>query len=293
MSDNSKIPILNRIHCELITQDVRQAWLIQSCDYGFYQLRIDSILDFIRNNYPNLKIQTFKDNFLVTKNTSNIDINYMFETLDKNAFQLFLRNILGYTCNNFDMKRSYDLIYYKTTRSNTDDSCSHSALFEPFNLISFICSCNSSSECDKKVEELKNKILQCINTIQDNELFKNCENDVIIKKNDVITVDYLIDKLITSPTELSNMEKWEVTNYLYNLGFEDSFHKIIMNTVFQYDNPIHVGIILTLLSHYKHNYLEPFLPLQSNGVDKMKHVEKITLEWQEHLTNLIIKTITN
>lgn len=288
MSDYPKIDILNRIHCELIANDVRHAWYIQACDYDFNQTTIDYILDFIRNNYPNLKIQSFKDNFLITKNTSDIDINHMFETLDKNAFQLFLGNILGFTCNNFDMKRSYDLIYYKTTRKS--DSCSHSALFEPFNLISFICSCNNSSECDKKVEEFKNKISQCINTIQDNE-FKNCENDVIINKKDVITVDYLIDKLITSPTELSDIEKWEITNYLYNLGFDDSFHKIIMNTVFQYDNPIHVGIILTLLSHYKHNYLEPFCPLQSNGDDKMKLVEKITLEWQEHLTNLIIKTI--
>jgi hypothetical protein len=272
-----------RIHCELIQNNVRDAWLIQSCDYNFDKIKIDSDLQFITENYPCLKIQSFSDSYLVTKNESEIDINKSYSTLSSADFELFLGKILGFTCTNVDMKRSYELTYYKTTR--TTDTCGFSVKFEPTHLISFICSCDEPQICEKEVEKLKNKILDVLNN---SEYFKSYENDINISISEHITVEYLIDKLITNPTSLSKKEKFEATNYLYNLGFSHVFHDLFMNTVFQYDNPIHIGILIGLLSHYKDNVLEPFCPLQHSG--KMEEVDKITEKWQDSLMCILTKT---
>ena len=283
--DINEIEIINKIMCELIDKNVRQAWLIQSCDYKFDESVIDSIMKFIQSNYPSLKIQIFnKDNYLICKDTTDIDINKSFETLTTEEFNEFLGKILGFTCSNKDMKRSYDINYHQTIRS--EDSCSYSVCFSsPIHLISYICSCDDSDLCRINVNEFKNKILDCINNIPE---FKEFENDVDINTNEYISVEHIIEKLINSPTKLSSNEKWEATNYLYNLNFSSDFHDTIMNTEFQYDNPIHVGILLTLLSEYNHDIIEPFCPIQHSG--KMNEFEGIKAKREAHLKELIIKT---
>lgn len=276
----TSIDILNKIHCELLVKNVRQAWLIQSCDYNFDSCTISFILDYINNNYSDLKVTKLDDNYFVTKIESDIDIIKSRLEMTKDEFEIYIGKLLGFTCTNVSPKSSYSITYYKTERTN--DSCCFSITFIPYELLAFNCSCDN---CDTMVEYLRYQIENAIISIPE---FSKVESNVILQKNKHISVDFLIDKLITTPTELTIEEHWETANYLYNLGFSDRLHKLAMNSTFQYSNPKHIGILLTLLTHYKHNYLEPFCPLQHSG--KMEEVKKITTEWERSIIGILEKT---
>ena len=80
----------------------------------------------------------------------------------------------------------------------------------------------------------------------------------------------------------------EIYNILYNLGFSMSL-QLYVHLNFQFDNPVHRGILLSLLLNSKHRIIEPFCPLQLFP-EQDKHVNIITDEWEFELINIIGKT---
>ena len=58
---------------------------------------------------------------------------------------------------------------------------------------------------------------------------------------------------------------------------------------FDYTNPFHKGIVLTLLTHYDNNPLEPFYPLQQHKEEK--EVNEKTKKWEQELLTLLTMTI--
>ena len=58
---------------------------------------------------------------------------------------------------------------------------------------------------------------------------------------------------------------------------------------FQYNNPIHIGILLELLLKDKHNTLSPFFPLQ-NYPKQSKEVDEIIEAWEKGLLHILDKT---
>jgi len=281
---DSDLEITTTIHCELLLKDVRKAWLIQSCDYSFDTTIIDSILNYIKNSYPMLTIDKLNDNYFVSKPESHINIIDKHSTLSSSDFELYLGEILGFTCTNSNPKVGYSITYYKTIRETY--SCGFGSISKPYQLMAFNCSCDN---CDNRVKALKEQIEKVVTTIPQ---LSGYENWIHYTGEKHISVSYLMDKLLESPLGLTNEEKWEATNYLYNLGFSDKLHKIAMTNTFQYHNKTHIGILLTLLSHYKHYILDPFIPLQNSG--KMDQVDKITSQWEKLLIEILEKTyITN
>jgi len=119
-------------------------------------------------------------------------------------------------------------------------------------------------------------------------VFKDNKIDVQVSKVINITCKSLINSLIKNPTNLNDDEKWHIDNYFYNIGFSPKLHNFCINNIVEYDNPVHIGIIIGLLSHYQHNIIEPFCPLQYTG--KLNEIEKITEEWEETLFDIFVKT---
>ena len=73
----------------------------------------------------------------------------------------------------------------------------------------------------------------------------------------------------------------ELLNLIWNLGFDE-----LCNYDFDYSNPFHKGILMTLLTHFDNNPLEPFFPLQQwNNLNKLS-TEK-TEKWEKELLRLL------
>lgn len=104
--------------------------------------------------------------------------------------------------------------------------------------------------------------------------------DIIVIETDTITITTLINKLLNNQS-LNNQENFEVNNHIWNLGMEK-----LNEYSFDYSNPIHKGIVLTLLSYCNNTTLSPFYPLQKYPKE-MEEVNKITGKWETEMLRIL------
>ena len=88
--------------------------------------------------------------------------------------------------------------------------------------------------------------------------------------------------------KLEQNEIDKVQNILFNFGFSMELQFYFLDN-FQYNNPIHKGILLELLLKDKHNTLSPFFPLQ-NYPKQSKEVDEIIEAWEKGLLHILDKT---
>lgn len=130
-----------------------------------------------------------------------------------------------------------------------------------------------------------------------NEVFKSMKYIDILKKIKIneINIDVDIEKKISinsiirkllSNVILDSSDKTEILNILYNMDFilYDDYESII-----QYDNPIHKGILLQLLISAKNDLLKPFYPLQYFPKE-YKKVLKITKKKEKDFIDILEKS---
>ena len=94
------------------------------------------------------------------------------------------------------------------------------------------------------------------------------------------TITSIINKLLNNK-ELNQKEKFEVNNSIWNLGMEK-----LNEYSFDYSNPVHKGIVLTLLSYCDNTTLSPFYPLQ-NYPTEFAEVDKITSKWEAEMLRIL------
>ena len=118
-----------------------------------------------------------------------------------------------------------------------------------------------------------------------NKIVNKAYYDIDIEYN----TNYLI-KVLQKKKELNTNEINSIKNCLYNhIGIDDTINnKIIINIDF--NNKLHLGILLSLLLHYENEPLEIFYPLQNYGYDKPKKVEKIRKNLALEMIELLEKT---
>jgi superfamily I DNA/RNA helicase len=128
---------------------------------------------------------------------------------------------------------------------------------------------------DKVINDIIKNINHLNTTIYDKNLYITWLME-LIGIEEIIPIKDIIDKLITKK-KLSDEEKKAVRYELYNMGFTSNLLD------FQYNNPIHIGILLDILVREKYNVLSPFYPLQKNPI---KHKDVNTI--MENLENATI-----
>lgn len=111
--------------------------------------------------------------------------------------------------------------------------------------------------------------------------------DVIVIKE--IPTHFIINKLIQQKN-ITKHEKEKVLNILFNFGFSIQLQLYFIEE-FQYNNPVHIGILLSLLLREIHDNLSPFFPLQ-NYPDQDVIVSKITNHFENELIAVLKKTKT-
>jgi len=276
VNEKKNLPICIILNCILVNENVRPAMLVQPADYKEVTHKdpiTNAIIEEIIKYFPNLILSTDYENYQGVI-ISKIDYNGK-----KNISSKEMGKILGYPCyEDFttieDDKISYSIdIYVKTTQYNQiqilANKCKDETKLEEFNTLA------------KKAEKAfaKKEYQEILNGIEVKEVY--------VESLPNIPTQTIINKLLQN-TNLQQKELDKVQNILFNFGFsmELQFYFIIY---FQYNNPIHKGILLELLLKEKHNILSPFYPLQ-NYPGQSKKVLEIIEDWEKGLLDILKKT---
>jgi hypothetical protein len=113
---------------------------------------------------------------------------------------------------------------------------------------------------------------------------KDIVSSVELIKSFTVPVRVILRKLVNKE-RLNNHEKSEMMNYLYNIGFTEGGE--LLEYAFDETNEFHRGILITLITHYIHNPMEPFFPITQFGDEKLADVEDMTRQWETLLYNSI------
>ena len=124
--------------------------------------------------------------------------------------------------------------------------------------------------------------------------YKAILDELKIKKIDKVFVDietiiptqHIINKLI-SKKKIVSEELDVIRSVFYNMGFTERLSAY----EFQFDNPIHIGILLDVLVKEKYDLLSPFYPLQ-NYPKQSGEVDRITTELENAMIDILDKTKT-
>ena len=134
------------------------------------------------------------------------------------------------------------------------------------------------------------KIQKNIETVLHNptyvELFKSkgiLISDVKIAVVPIIPNVLIIQKLIKN-VKLNKYEKDELKNTIWNVFFDDNIYNNI-----QFNNKIHIGMLIQILSTVQFDVLSPFYPLQQFPT-QYKLVSDITLKLSKMIINNLQKT---
>jgi hypothetical protein len=261
------------INIILIKEDVRSAMLIQPVNYNESNGRGEktkSILDAIKREFPELKqsedYETYQG-IIISKTDYNGKKDISLENMGE---------ILGYPCykdfNNIGINdTSYEINIYAYLNTG-----------KKIEIFANICKDESQLEIFQKIALKAKEAL-------DKEEYKDLLGDNEVKKIDVeinknISIQIIIDKLIKNQT-INVEDKNKIMNIFYNFGF-DTEVQFSFEDNFQYNNPIHKGILLGLLLNEKNYVLSPFIPLEKYP-EQSKKVDEIIESWG----NDIMKTI--
>jgi hypothetical protein len=241
------------INLYIVEHDCRKAYLFQPYNYDKNTINIK--YELIKRRFPNLIHTQCNQGTIISKN--NLD-------LDKINDDIYLANILSFCCpityGDISIKYSYDIII--KFKNNID--CV---------IITYIC---KNGACNKHAEQLCDKIK---NTL----LPLGTIIDVIFKKNTHNSEEYYISKLSKPYETIIKNDIDEINNYLYNMGFSDKLQDYLETEV-DFDNSIHRGILIGLLTQSKNDILEPFCPLDDHPKEE-KSVNQIILNWENLIIN--------
>jgi hypothetical protein len=269
--------IINILNAILVNEGVRPAMLIQPADYNEKtgkDTKILSIGNRIKELFPKLLLS---DNYKIYQGTI---ISKKFYD-DKVISLEKMGEILGYPCfNNFETLNRDKLLF----NLELVVSCNDGTEYPLFNNI-----CKDK----KTIRELKSLSIKAFKALT-NEKYKDILksfsilkiNKIYVNIDIMIPTQYIIDKLITKK-KLSNEEIDKIRNVLWNEGFSYK----LLGYEFQYNNPIHIGILLHLLIKTKYNILSPFFPLQ-NYPKQNEKIDEITIQLENALIDILDKTKT-
>lgn len=255
------------MNCLLVQNDVRPGMLLQSIDYGeptFKGPRTVKKVKTIRRLFPSLNILPLPPvDVLVSKRAYSPDD---FRTSDDTG------RAIGYPCvddyqellrNNVQFSRASVAINVYVYLSSKPD--------EPVQLFANKCKDTTHFESFQRIAAAAQTVLQA------DPIIGALVTSVQTVVEQIFPIDYLVKKLQAGES-LTNEELDETINYFYNFGFSEPFPK----EVIQVTNPVHRGIMITLLSYYKHDPLDPFYPLTNYPGQNVKS-DKRLLEWQDSL----------
>lgn len=276
MSNVDKISLLNAI---LVNENIRPAMLVQPADNDEStgeDPKTKSILNAIKTEFPELlqsgNYETYQG-IIISKVDYNGKTDISLEDMGQ---------ILGYPCyTDFNTINPNDTSFSITVYAYIKNG-------RKIPLLANQCKDETKKDIFKQFAVKASEVFAM-------EKYKKKLESIEIDKIDVeivktVSTQSIIDKLI----ENENLDKYDtdkILNILFNSGFSMELQFYFIDK-FQYNNPIHKGILLDLLVRENHNILSPFFPLQEYP-EQDKELAVIIESLEKDLIDLLEKTKLN
>lgn len=263
------------VNCVLVEKGARPAWMLQPQDYAESSAnspKTSEKLAAITHFFPRL-IQTITSHGIVISNKALPP-----PTAAGGYTSADIGNIIGYMCTeeyenilNQDEEISY-VTYTINVKFKND--------LPDANLLATRCKDESTQEAHERLRFRMEQVLK------KDKRTKDVVSSVELVKKYTVPVTVILRKLVNKEP-LSVHEKSEMMNYIYNIGFTEGGE--LLEYAFDEKNEFHRGILLTLITHYIHNPMEPLFPITQFGDEKLGRVEDMTRRWETLLYNSILE----
>lgn len=282
MSYINTIGLDELINVILVKEKVRPAFLLQPIDYKETKSTdpiTSSKLENIHKLFPEL---VYSENYTPYRGTL---ISY--DNFDgKEISWSDMGKILGYPCylDTFDNDKDDYSIHVVAIFKNTKYCFNN----KRSNIFSNRCS-NKTKEIEETFESFANKAFDVLKEYKD---ILTLEIDKVIINYEIwVSTKNLINKIINKEN-LEKHDKDKVINVLYNFGFSNNFLRHFERK-FQYDNQIHIGMLLSLLVHSDNDVMAVVVPIQDYlSKEQCKALDIIVSRWEKELINVIDKIKT-
>lgn len=277
MSYIEKIGVSNALNSILVNEGIRPAMLVQPNDYNEAtgsDPTTKDIVQTIQATFPEFIIHEDYDIYqgvIMTKNNDYKKLQHI--SLEK------MGEILGYPCYKdfelVDRNQIHSTFHLYVKEKNQTETI----------IYANVCNDNSKMSFFQDIANNSKKVFQSKNY---KKLLGDFEiEDVFVVHEESTPTRSLIDKLIDNTT-LDDHEINEILNIFYNFGFSESLENYFQNN-FQYYNPIHKGILLSLLVNEKNDILSPFCPIQRFPREQEQH-DNIVNSWEKDIIDLLERT---
>lgn len=286
------------LNCFLVTKGVRDGYLYQMVDHNEYDVNAPiskKKLKLMKKYFPSLH---------QTKNGQGVLLSTKAFPLHEIEDKSSLGKILGYPCafypDEISTKSTADEINAWLTANGIPHRTSiqinitislgnEDVEDKEYNLIGFLCL--EFERHQKEIEELVSKIKKALHSDSHmKKMIKNVELDV----ETIIDQDNLIRALSNYTQALSGSEKSSMMNFLYNMGvYTPEFESLVqtIGTEIDYENPLHRGILIGLLTYSKSPPDSAFFPIQNyGGQAKVNEVAEINTQWFKSIFEAIKQT---
>lgn len=255
MTDKDIIDLL--IQCYLVKHNGRPAYLFQTVDVKDYRGSIiPTLVSYIKSVFPDLHTLRDAQGLFITKNMI---------TPERVATNTGAGRVLGYLC-----AGGYDKLDRNKPTYTYDISVDANKY--KFSLFSFIC---QTKKYEKQFDNDYKKIKQLLVGNKNLPFFKNQKivvRSVVASITEEMPPSYYLELLLHDNKEnQTNKTLQTLSNYLFNIGFQDKQIKLLMKS-FDPHNQTHRGVMAALVCYFQNPLLEPFYPLQTTG--RQEQVQK-------------------
>jgi len=274
-SKKDQLPIDVLINCILVKERVRPAMLVQPQDYReatSADPKTKRILRNIRKLFPDLE---HSESYEVYQ---GIIISYE-DFNDREISLSEMGKLLGYPCySEFNtINRREQVSYGIHVTVNFEDG-------ETANLLANVCKNTSKLPEFQAFAEAAEEVLKREEYVE--MIGKSVENVEVTTEKDLPTK--AIINMIINKELITNSVKSQIYNIYYNFSFSEEFEGFCEEH-FQYNNPVHMGILLSLLCNQRNDTLSPFYPLQEYPEEHARVNETIE-SWEKDLMDIILRT---
>ena len=267
--------IANILNAILVNEGVRSAMLIQPLDYNEKTGNDKITFSFVSKIKKLLPSLQSSDIYEIYQGTIISKKSY-----DSKVISLAkMGEILGYPCYaDFEtLNRDEPLFNVKLVVSYDNKE------IQLFNNI-----CKDKKTATASLKALSTKAFEALTNekyryILDELKIYNIDK-VFIDIENIIPTQHIITKLI-SKKKITSEEIGVIRNVFYNMGFTEK----LSGYEFQFNNPIHIGILLDVLVKEKYDLLSPFYPLQ-NYLKQAVEVDRITIALENAMIDILDKT---
>ena len=267
---SEKIGVSEYINCILVESGIRNAMLIQSADYKERD-HTDPItrskLAAISDHFPNLIQSNLEYDTLISKN------RYTKNSVNSDEK---VGEILGYPCSkdfqytldhrNDEITYTMEIVVRFTDELKITDTA----------VITNVCKDTSMYPVMEQLAKEAERVLKI------NKSIGSSIKSVVAEIYSNIPPTYIIDKILKN-VPLNEDEIDSLRGFIYNIGFPGIE---LQSYNYEYNNPIHQGVLLTLLSYYKNDPIEPFFPLQ-NYPEQHKQIDVHMENWQNDIIRIL------